>query len=677
MAALFWKEFRETVRWFPFCLLLVVVFLWVTVPGANGIYGVDRLSFSLVSAAGAAAFIVAVALSCAQFAFDQQTSARAFLLHRKQSARQIFHAKVAVGALFYTLAVFVPLTYTAFYLEWMGPERLPTTWYQTVPAMVFSFFCFSFYFGVSLVINRPARWLGTRLLPLFASTLTTLTYFFVSSPSSIFAVVILGVGMSLLIVLAFASRTAFESGENCVASATTKVVLFLSSIAAASAALAAPTLFVGSTANSWREVAIDRNGDPWLVNLHSVVGIHDNQRTERWPMVETASQLAAQEVPEKWNPGSIVVHPIEGQPERSWDFRELSQTDDGVWFLDNDGRILAYEYRGNQNRAVGFRVIDKRSIDGSNEQDRKRFIDPSVSNAFGEIEVLVDAQGVYALAPKNDHCYTLLNQPIDAVGRWTQGDSRGLLEFVSIVVGTKVTIYHFKSSNSNPSGVELVLDQTFDIENKLGSYRSHFTFTELPNKTEPTNWTWVEETSLNEYRVTRKRLLEEKPSSYTFKMPAEQTSGINSLTIGSVVSVGMCVFFFLEMVCAYVLNTNLIMRSEYAVEPLLSAAPMITVMAIIATGLTYVMARVRGLSKRQQIVWSLIGFLCGIGSALAVLAIYPQVHLVECARCGRRRRVDRDRCENCNAEWELPATEGIEIVEPWENNRESRELLTH
>lgn len=87
MSALFWKEFRETVRWFPFCLLLVVILLWMTVPGANGLYGVVRLSGNLVSSAGVSAFIVAVALAGAQFAFDQQTSARACLLHRKQSAR--------------------------------------------------------------------------------------------------------------------------------------------------------------------------------------------------------------------------------------------------------------------------------------------------------------------------------------------------------------------------------------------------------------------------------------------------------------------------------------------------------------------------------------------------------------------------------------------------------------
>jgi hypothetical protein len=27
-------------------------------------------------------------------------------------------------------------------------------------------------------------------------------------------------------------------------------------------------------------------------------------------------------------------------------------------------------------------------------------------------------------------------------------------------------------------------------------------------------------------------------------------------------------------------------------------------------------------------------------------------------------------CEHCGVEWELPASEGIEIVEPWENRRE-------
>ena len=52
-----------------------------------------------------------------------------------------------------------------------------------------------------------------------------------------------------------------------------------------------------------------------------------------------------------------------------------------------------------------------------------------------------------------------------------------------------------------------------------------------------------------------------------------------------------------------------------------------------------------------------------MGTALAVLAIYPQVYLERCPRCDRKRRVERERCEHCDAEWEPPASEGIEIID--------------
>ena len=325
MAALIWKEFRETLRWFPFCLLLVVIVLWTTVPGANEMYGVDQLSSGLVTSIRVAAFMVAVALACAQFAFDQRTSARAFLHHRRQSAKQIFHAKVAVGALFYALAVFVPLTYTAFYLEWMGPERLPTTWYQTVPAMAFSFFCFSFYFGVSLVVSRQARWLGTRMLPLFACALITLTYGGVYAFMPINASVLI-FGLAFFLLLAFASRSAFEKSENSSASAldtpiafSTKSLLFLASLIAVGATFTVSKLIFGSEEQNYQAVKIDSKGEPWLVTYFRVVGINADQLVARLPIVEDASIFVPHEIPEDWSEGSVFLVPIDREAESRWD----------------------------------------------------------------------------------------------------------------------------------------------------------------------------------------------------------------------------------------------------------------------------------------------------------------------------------------------------------------------
>ena len=98
-------------------------------------------------------------------------------------------------------------------------------------------------------------------------------------------------------------------------------------------------------------------------------------------------------------------------------------------------------------------------------------------------------------------------------------------------------------------------------------------------------------------------------------------------------------------------------------ESLSSVAVVMLIVAFVAALATYATTRVRGLNRRERIVWSLIGFWCGIGTAIAVLAIYPRVYLDRCTRCDRKRRVERQLCEHCGAEWEPPVSEGVEIID--------------
>ena len=690
MAALFWKEFRETVRWFPCCLFLVVFLLWRWVPGVDDVLMAENLSSNLESV-GMAASIIATALAGAQFAFDQKTSARAFLLHRKQTARQIFHAKVAVGALFYALAVFVPLTYTAFYLEWMGPERLPTTWYQAVPAIARSFYCFSLYFGVIWVICRPARWLGTRLLPLFGSGLINQTHGALTTPFPM-DVLVMVFGLATFVLLVFASRSAFENGEKSIAtqaktpiSFATKSMLWLSSLAVVSWAFSLPYSIVGSSDQSYQVVKIDSKGDPWLVNQYRASGINADQDVTRLPIVEDASNIAVQEVPEDWNESSFFFVPVSKEAEVGWDFKKLNHTVNGTWFLDDKGRILAYEFNGNQKGVIGFRVIERKAIDGISLQSSKTF-NTLIDNQFfstrikpNVVDLFADAHGFYVVGPKDRQCYTLLDKSIDGFSEDYRGGDKNDHALIVIASEKAVTIYRLEKSDSTPSGFVLVQGQTLDTEIELGKYGNTFAFIGDVHWPAPTEWTWVSQLSGKEYRVHRKRSTDDKPETYAFQLPNEWApeDRNHKLMFGPETTVVVCAQSVIATGIVNLMDTPNVGRVESVIEDIWTASPLIAVMAFLATIVTYAMARVRGLSTRQQITWSLIGFVSGLGAALAVVAIYPQVHLVQCAGCNRKRRIERDRCEHCGAEWEQPATEGIEIVETFEDKRESIELLTH
>ena len=62
--------------------------------------------------------------------------------------------------------------------------------------------------------------------------------------------------------------------------------------------------------------------------------------------------------------------------------------------------------------------------------------------------------------------------------------------------------------------------------------------------------------------------------------------------------------------------------------------------------------------------WLIAGALGGISAWLAVIAIYPRLVVEQCTACQRRRRVDTDRCEHCGVDWEVPDSEGIELIGP-------------
>jgi len=85
--------------------------------------------------------------------------------------------------------------------------------------------------------------------------------------------------------------------------------------------------------------------------------------------------------------------------------------------------------------------------------------------------------------------------------------------------------------------------------------------------------------------------------------------------------------------------------------------------AVSAIG-TLFMVRSRVPSTRSQIAWVAFGAIAGIGTWLAVISVYPRGVYEQCINSDRRRRVDRDRCEHCSAEWPLPDSEGIALIGP-------------
>jgi hypothetical protein len=120
------------------------------------------VSFCFVSAA------LAVALGLRQTAVESGRGTWLFLLHRPASMRRVLAAKLIVGAGLYLLCGLIAILSYAAWAAMPGKHASPFLWWMTADAWRAWGIMTIVYLAAFLAGIRPARWFGTRLLPLAA-----------------------------------------------------------------------------------------------------------------------------------------------------------------------------------------------------------------------------------------------------------------------------------------------------------------------------------------------------------------------------------------------------------------------------------------------------------------------------------------------------------------------------
>ena len=120
-------------------------------------------TFCLVSIA------LAVALGLRQTAFESGRGTWLFLLHRPASMRRVLAAKLVVGTGLYLVCGLIAILSYAGWAAMPGKHASPFMWWMTAEAWEAWGVISIVYLGAFLAGIRPARWFGTRLLPLAAS----------------------------------------------------------------------------------------------------------------------------------------------------------------------------------------------------------------------------------------------------------------------------------------------------------------------------------------------------------------------------------------------------------------------------------------------------------------------------------------------------------------------------
>lgn len=180
MKALAFKELREVLGITTIalgCYLALAVnamgarvFDWVPVMPA-GTHEVPFLGANFIWFFTFISVVFAVALGFRQSAWESARGTFLFLLHRPLRRETIFIVKLAMGIGVLLVCASLPIVVYGMWAAVPGHHASPFEWSMTTSTWRFTLLLPLLYLGAFLSGLRPARWFGTRLLPLVAAIL--------------------------------------------------------------------------------------------------------------------------------------------------------------------------------------------------------------------------------------------------------------------------------------------------------------------------------------------------------------------------------------------------------------------------------------------------------------------------------------------------------------------------
>jgi hypothetical protein len=132
-------------------------------------------TFSLLF--GAIAGAAGIALGFRQSAWEAWQGTYQFLLHRPLRREAIFLTKMATGIVTLAACTALPLSLYVWWIAVPSHQSAPFEWSMTAPAWLLCVTMPLMYLAAFLCGLRPARWYGTRLLPLIGTAVPVIFVF--------------------------------------------------------------------------------------------------------------------------------------------------------------------------------------------------------------------------------------------------------------------------------------------------------------------------------------------------------------------------------------------------------------------------------------------------------------------------------------------------------------------
>ncbi len=672
MNAFLRKEFRESVRWLPLGWLLIGGLLWANLPGLEQLDKVMELATSLGVFLAIGSSFIALGLSIAQFAPDQRSAARAFLMHRGLSPKQLFQGKLIIGVAVYAMAIWLPLLVATLYLEWIGPLRLPTSARQTIPAWVMSVYAFSFYFGGVMLACSNARWIGTRVLPLALAAMVTMSGMSTMlSNLVILNCLILALGSFGLFAMHRASQDAFENGPRRVSPGmgvrshwSRSLVLTVSSIVASMTAFLFPTNFTSHEIYRYISTAFDESGDAVYELMERGYAV-ERAKISSDPDAMVVEKVAREAITFSSLEAYLMSTEQETLTAVPFSPRKLLETRSEVFVYDPKGYVLAYTPvpSGDRTDRATWLLSYVVSRDKVSRHMEPRGLPFQTKPTVVSDNLIVTKEGMYWFdkeAAKVEHFVTL---QVDGYG-WEQSATSHRIFLVS---GSRLLEYSDPSTLTSLDSLQPEASIEVGENLLLLGMHSRFLYKDKDD------FTVIRQNGAFRYLVIQKRPGKEL-ERFTSSPPKGMQARTSHLGQSAFDRGLMC----MALPMAYILISGVIMfiavygfgvpipgigQEGGLASGMIEGSVLIMFQAILACVLAYVTARHRGLSKKARVGWSIAGSLGGFGVALAIIAIYPRCFREACTCCKKPRRVELLECEHCGSEWELPARDGIEVLE--------------
>ena len=691
MTTIFRKELRDIIRWVPLGLIVIGVLCYQQ----RSMHVLNALQhwFSFAEQIVIGSSLFALALGLLQSLFDLRTDSRAFLLHRPIAARNIFWGKLAAGFVAHSIAWGVPLLATAIYLESMGPERLPVAWSDVVMPAILCLVSFLFHPAGMWMACREARWVGTKCLPLALPSIACISVAVLSggfAPKLVLAFFAgLIIAISWLIVAAarhaFTRQTFLPSPANVeswswpnalgLGIASTMVVLVAAGFLVA---VILPQNY--SMPTTARRLATSSTGQLWELEeswksprMRQDEPIH---RTGR-PVTGDESSVALVELDEMWREQPLLsLHDLLRPMSFGREFvyrSSTASTDNGgsLHLIERDNQLYVY---GDYSGWVG--TVTPQGVFAPNEIPQGAFSNLTTLDRYrgasrnhtsiGGQRLLSDDNGIYQLDFDARQLRKLSDTPTASMAITFPSNDQ---PETSLWAYGNETVYRF-SVRPLTEGETLPL---IDSELIKATHQYPLAKVEItPTGTWPLNWIGKHDESPLTVVSTDDQgavfVENNLDGTWTYCVGTSDGAVGDAITkpnIGTLVVRDGNDFFLLPPGVTTGVSIVAPMVSQQAAHTLRGLGwkwLLVTLHSLIGAAGAFLLVRSRVDSAVARTVWLVIAVLLGIYAWLAVIAIYPRPVTEPCTACSRRRRVDLDRCEHCEADWAIPDGSGIELI---------------